>query len=183
MALLDADAAAVTSPRIRLERLSKSFGRYGFALRDVSLDLAADSFVSVIGASGSGKTTLLKMINRLTEPDSGAVQIDGERIDGIAPHELRRRIGYVFQQVGLFPHMSVAENIAITPRLLGWPEPQIAARLLDLVGLVGLPEEFPQPHARTAFRWAATARRRGSTRSRRGLRSCCWTSPSAPWIR
>jgi osmoprotectant transport system ATP-binding protein len=100
--------------------------------------------VAVVGDSGSGKTTLLKMINRLVEPDTGSVRVAGEAIGDVPAHGLRRRIGYVFQGIGLFPHMSVAENIGITPRLLGWPEAQIAARVEELIDLVALPRSFLQ---------------------------------------
>jgi osmoprotectant transport system ATP-binding protein len=113
-----------------------------FAVREVSLSVARSEFVAVIGASGSGKTTLLKMINRLIEPDAGRVIIaDGDTRD-LPPHVLRRQIGYVFQRLGLFPHLSVAENVGITPRLLGWPEPEITARVNELMDLVSLPHDF-----------------------------------------
>ena len=95
--------------------------RYGTlaAVDGVNLDIAAGSFVALVGASGSGKSTLLKTVNRLVEPDCGAVLFEGEDVRTAAPAELRRRIGYVFQGVGLFPHMNVAENIGIGPRLFG----------------------------------------------------------------
>jgi osmoprotectant transport system ATP-binding protein len=96
----------------------------------------------ILGESGSGKTTLLKMINRLQPPDSGDVLIDGRSTSGVVEHELRRRIGYVFQRVGLFPHMTVAENIAITPRLLGWNDGAVRARVDELLALVNLPAEM-----------------------------------------
>jgi osmoprotectant transport system ATP-binding protein len=99
-------------------------------------------FLVILGESGSGKTTLLKMINRLQPPDSGNVLIDGQPTNAVVPHELRRRIGYVFQRVGLFPHMTVAENIAVTPRLLGWHENEIRARVEELLALVNLPPEM-----------------------------------------
>ena len=128
---------------IELAAISKSYdGGRSFAVREASLSVASGAFIAVVGASGSGKTTLVKTINRLVEPDSGSVRIDGQAADAIPPHELRRRIGYVFQGVGLFPHMSDAENIAVTPRLLGWPEPEIAARVDELLDLVALPREF-----------------------------------------
>jgi osmoprotectant transport system ATP-binding protein len=128
---------------IELERVSKSFdGGVGFAVRQVSLEVPAHSFLAVVGESGSGKTTLLKLINRLLEPDEGRVAIAGQPALSLPPHILRRRIGYVFQSVGLFPHMSVAENIGITPRLMGWPEPEIQARVDDLIDLVALPRSY-----------------------------------------
>jgi osmoprotectant transport system ATP-binding protein len=108
----------------------------------VSLEVARGAFVSIIGDSGSGKTTLLKTINRLVDPDEGTVRVDGVDVRSVAPHELRRKIGYVFQGIGLFPHLSIAENIGITPRLLGWPEAHTHERVAELVDLVGLPAGF-----------------------------------------
>jgi osmoprotectant transport system ATP-binding protein len=96
----------------------------------------------ILGESGSGKTTLLKMINRLQCPDSGDVLIEGRSTSAVVEHELRRRIGYVFQRVGLFPHMTVAENIAVTPRLLAWSEESVRARVEELLALVNLPAEM-----------------------------------------
>jgi osmoprotectant transport system ATP-binding protein len=128
---------------IALEGVSKSYdGGREFAVRDVSITVAPRCFVSIIGDSGSGKTTLLKMINRLVEPDEGSVRVAGSSVQSVPAHSLRRRIGYVFQQIGLFPHMTVAENIAIAPRLLGWREPLVAARVLELIELTGLEERF-----------------------------------------
>ena len=124
---------------IEIETLSKSFdGGQSFALRGASVTVKPGAFVALVGASGSGKTTLLKSINRLIEPDSGEVRIEGEPVDRAEAPALRRRIGYVFQDIGLFPHMSVAENIGITPQLLGWPQQEIAARTDELLDLVRL---------------------------------------------
>jgi len=127
-------------PVISIEHASKSYrGGQAFALREVTVSVEAGSFVALIGDSGSGKTTLLKTINRLVDLDSGVVRVAGESVDGVAAHELRRRIGYVFQGIGLFPHLSVAENIGVTPRLLAWPADQVRARVEELVDLVALP--------------------------------------------
>ena len=128
-------------PLLTLDRVTK---RYGDAsvLADVSLEIAAGSFVALVGASGSGKTTLLKTINRLRPADGGTILLDGRDVAGIPPAELRRRIGYVFQGIGLFPHMSVAENIAIVPRLTGVDGAQRAARVAELLALVALPAEM-----------------------------------------
>ena len=120
---------------LRFEDLSKSYGSVG-AVHDVSLCIRQGEFVALVGASGSGKSTLLKCINRLVEPTTGRVLLDGEDVlDGPAP-PVRRRIGYVFQGIGLFPHMSVAENIALTPRLVGERLPD--ARIAELLQLVEL---------------------------------------------
>ncbi len=115
--------------------VTKQYGAVS-AVDDVSLDIVAGSFVALVGASGSGKSTLLRIANRLIEPTSGAVVHDGAPIAGQAPHLLRRGIGYVFQGIGLFPHMSVGENIAIGPKLAGdaLSDARIGA-LLELVEL------------------------------------------------
>ncbi len=120
---------------LRFDALSKSYDDVT-AVHGVSLEIAAGEFVALVGASGSGKSTLLKCINRLVEPTSGRVLLDGEDVLAGPPARLRRRIGYVFQGVGLFPHMTVAENVALTPRLEGetLPDARIA-ELLDLVEL------------------------------------------------
>jgi osmoprotectant transport system ATP-binding protein len=131
----------VADPIIALERVSKRYPS-GLAVRDVSLAVAAGAFVAVVGASGSGKTTTLKCVNRLVEPDAGVVRVEGRTAADDPPYELRRRIGYVFQGIGLFPHLSVAENVAVTPRLLGWPAAEVEARVDELLDLVELPRTF-----------------------------------------
>jgi osmoprotectant transport system ATP-binding protein len=130
-------------PFVEIDKVSKSFdGGRTHAVRAASLRVDAGGFVAVVGASGSGKTTTMKFINRLIEPDSGAVRIEGEPVDAIDAPALRRRIGYVFQGIGLFPHMKVGENISITPQLLGWTAAEIAARVQELLELVGLPQDY-----------------------------------------
>jgi osmoprotectant transport system ATP-binding protein len=128
-------------PAIALTDIVKRYGGHA-ALDGVSLSVPAGQFVALVGASGSGKTTLLKTINRLVAPDAGQVVLDGEDASDAPAHILRRRVGYVFQEVGLFPHMTVAENIAITPKLLGWEAERMAARVNDLLGLVDLPRDL-----------------------------------------
>jgi len=125
---------------IELSGVGKRYGAQA-ALADVNLTIARGEFTALVGGSGSGKTTLLKTINRLVLPDEGAVRVLGEDAAAVPPHELRRRIGYVFQEVGLFPHLSVGENIAVTPKLLGWDAGRIAQRVANLLGLVDLPLE------------------------------------------
>ena len=109
------------------------------ALDDVTIDIAQGEFIALVGQSGSGKSTMLGMVNRLIDPSAGIVRFDGEDIRNLDPIRLRRRIGYVFQDVGLFPHMTLAENIAITPRLLGWDEARRGMRADELLTLVQLP--------------------------------------------
>ena len=106
-----------------------------------SLSVAQSEFLVLIGPSGSGKTTTLNMVNRLVEPDGGEIRIQGRNVLDSDPVQLRRGIGYVFQEAGLFPHMTVAENIAITPRLLGWDRTRIEARVHELLALVRLEED------------------------------------------
>ena len=107
-------------------------------LDGVSLDVREREFLCVAGPSGSGKTTLLRLINRLIDPSTGTVRVAGEDVRGVDPVLLRRHIGYVFQGTGLFPHMTVAENIAITPKLLGWDAARRAARVDEMIELVRL---------------------------------------------
>src|SRR5512139_3657752 len=139
-----------SAPMIGYAHVAKTFvgGRVA-AVDDVSLEVAEGEFLAVVGGSGSGKTTLLRLTNRLIEADAGRITIAGEDVHHIAPVALRRRIGYVFQSGGLFPHMSVADNIGITPRLLGWPAEEISARvdeLLDLVRVERTPYRERLPH-------------------------------------
>jgi osmoprotectant transport system ATP-binding protein len=110
------------------------------AVDDVSVEIAAGSFVALVGSSGSGKSTLLKTINRLVEPSSGQVRLASDPVGNSEPHRLRRRIGYIFQNIGLFPHMTVAENIAIGLRLGGHGD--AAARVTELLDLVELPADM-----------------------------------------
>jgi osmoprotectant transport system ATP-binding protein len=126
-----------TLPLIAFSHVVKSFdGGRVRAVDDVSLTIAAGEFLAVVGGSGSGKTTLLRLANRLIDPDAGTITVAGEDIAGADPIGLRRRIGYVFQSGGLFPHMSIAGNIGITPRLLGTPKSEITARVDELLDLV-----------------------------------------------
>ena len=113
-------------------------GRDAAAVDDLSLEIPAGAFCVLVGPSGGGKTTALKMVNRLIPFDSGEIRIDGRSIYDLPLIELRRGIGYVIQQVGLFPHMTVGENIGTVPRLLGWPKQKISARNVELLELVGL---------------------------------------------
>lgn len=129
------------SPAIEFSGVNKRYGDHA-ALADVNLVVPEGQFVALVGPSGSGKTTLLKTINRLAAPDVGMIRVSGEDALSVPAPTLRRRIGYVFQETGLFPHLSVAENIGITPQLLGWDGPRIAARVAALLDLVALPRDM-----------------------------------------
>jgi osmoprotectant transport system ATP-binding protein len=122
---------------IEVRGVSKAYGAFR-AVDDVSFDVARGELLAIVGGSGSGKTTLLKLLNLLAEPDRGSVRVAGERLTSQPGHLLRRRIGYVFQKVGLFPHLTVAENIGITPSLLGWDRRTIAKRVRELLELLEL---------------------------------------------
>jgi osmoprotectant transport system ATP-binding protein len=125
---------------IQLHNVSKSFdGQRTFAVRDLSLEVPAGETLVLLGASGCGKTTTLKMINRLVEPTGGTILVDGEDITAQNVHQLRRRIGYAIQSIGLFPHMTIGENIAVVPRLLGWSRSDTQRRVEELLDMVGLP--------------------------------------------
>ncbi|MCB1474938.1 MAG: ABC transporter ATP-binding protein [Rhodobiaceae bacterium] len=123
---------------IEAEHLTKQYGPVT-VVDDVSLVVPARKVAAIVGTSGSGKTTLLRMINRLVEPTSGIVRIDGEDTRTIAAHELRRRIGYVIQGHGLFPHRTVAQNIATVPQLLKWKAKRIDERVDELLELFQMP--------------------------------------------
>jgi len=122
---------------IETHELTRRYGQVT-AVDRLSLKINEGELVVLLGGSGSGKTTTLKMVNRLIEPTSGRVLIDGQDAGAIEPYELRRRIGYVFQRVGLFPHMTVGENVGVTLTLLGWDRRRTAARVDELLELVEL---------------------------------------------
>ncbi len=126
---------------IELAGVSKRYGADGWAVRGVTLTIGDGELVAVLGESGSGKTTLMKMINRLIDPDEGEVRIDGKDARAQDPVALRRTIGYVIQQAGLFPHFTIADNVALVPRLLGWAPADVDRRVDELLALVGLPAE------------------------------------------
>ena len=122
---------------IEATNLRKSYGNTT-VVKDINLSVAAGELLVLLGASGSGKTTTLKMLNRLIEPTSGVVHVAGIDTTSTSPYELRRQIGYVFQQSALFPHMTVRDNIGITPTLLHWADDRIASRIDELMNLVEL---------------------------------------------
>jgi osmoprotectant transport system ATP-binding protein len=125
---------------IQLENISKSWdGGRTHAVRDVHLEVPTGTVLALLGGSGSGKSTTVKMINRLIDPTGGRILLDGEDLTTLDPVAVRRRIGYVFQGVGLFPHLTVADNVAIVPRLLGRAEDQTRALVGELLAMIGLP--------------------------------------------
>lgn len=127
---------------IRIEHLTRRFGDVA-AVDDVSLTVPGGTITALVGTSGSGKTTLLRMVNRLVEPDAGRIIVGATDVASVAPHLLRRRIGYAIQGDGLFPHRSVARNIATVPRLLGWEAARIRARVDELLELFQMePAQF-----------------------------------------
>ncbi|MCC6766930.1 MAG: ABC transporter ATP-binding protein [Deltaproteobacteria bacterium] len=154
---------------LRLVELRKRFGD-ATVVDGLTLEVARGERLVLLGGSGSGKTTTLKMVNRLIEPDGGRVELDGVDVAALAPHALRRRIGYCFQQVGLFPHMTVGENVGVTPRLLGWPDERVAARVDELLDLVEL--------APARFRDRAPASLSGGQQQRVGVARAIAAQPS-----
>lgn len=126
---------------LRVEHLEKTYRNGIEAVRDVSFDVDAGELVALVGESGCGKTTTLKCINRLLDPSSGRICIQDEDAHTLDPVHLRRRIGWIMQGDGLFPHLSVAGNIAVTPRLLSWEESRIEQRVDELLSLVRLDPE------------------------------------------
>ncbi|MGG3571458.1 betaine/proline/choline family ABC transporter ATP-binding protein [Bacillus gobiensis] len=131
---------------LKLENVSKVYKGGKKAVNNLSLEINKGEFVCFIGPSGCGKTTTMKMINRLIEPSEGKILIDGENILDQDPVELRRKIGYVIQQIGLFPHMTIQENISLVPKLLKWPEEKRRDRAEKLLKLVDMGSEYLNRH-------------------------------------
>ncbi len=129
---------------VEFQSISKRFPKASYdAVSEVSLKVNEGEIVTILGTSGCGKTTLLKMVNRLYEPDHGEILLFGEPIKSLNPVQLRRKIGYVIQQIGLFPHMTIGDNIATVPKILGWNRQKIEKKVIDLLELVELdPAEF-----------------------------------------
>ena len=130
--------------KIKLDKLTKTFpGQREPAVDELSMDIPEGEIVIFVGPSGCGKTTTMKMVNRLIEPSSGRIFLDGADVTKVNPDRLRRRIGYVIQQIGLFPHMTIAQNIATVPKLLNWDDDRITARVDELLRTVGMnPEQY-----------------------------------------
>lgn len=124
---------------VSLQHVTKQYGGSGDAVHNLDLEIADGQFVVLVGTSGCGKTTTLKMINRLIEPTSGEIRMDGTDVRRLNPVELRRNIGYVIQQIGLFPNMTIRENIEIVPKLLKWPREKYRRKSEELLQMVDLP--------------------------------------------
>ena len=142
-------AAPPPRPMIVLDRIRKQYDDGTVAVNELSLEVADGEIAVLVGPSGCGKTTTMRMINRLVEPTSGRILIDGDDVTAVDRVALRRRMGYVIQQVGLFPHQTVADNVATVPKLLGWDKGRTRARVLELLELVGLePDTYAKryPH-------------------------------------
>ncbi len=139
-----AESGAVSGVEIQLEHVTKRYpGSRQPAVDDVTMTIPAGKIVILVGPSGCGKTTTMRMINRLIEPTSGRITIGGEDALSLNPDRLRRKVGYAIQQAGLFPHFTVAENVAVVPGLLGWDKRKIADRVDEMLDLVGLdPAQF-----------------------------------------
>lgn len=125
---------------IRFNEVEKFFNNKK-VIKNLSFQVDKGDFVTILGSSGSGKTTALKMINRLIEPDNGTIEISGQVIQEIDTIELRKNIGYVVQQIGLFPHLTIEKNISTVPELLGWDKKRIRLRVEELLEMVQLPSE------------------------------------------
>ncbi|HFE2396553.1 TPA: ABC transporter ATP-binding protein, partial [Staphylococcus aureus] len=127
---------------LSIKHLTKIYSGNKKAVDDISLDIQSGEFIAFIGTSGSGKTTALRMINRMIEATEGQIEIDGKDVRSMNPVELRRNIGYVIQQIGLMPHMTIKENIVLVPKLLKWTKEEKDKRAKELIKLVDLPESF-----------------------------------------
>jgi osmoprotectant transport system ATP-binding protein len=129
----------VTPNTVEIEFDGVSVARGGRpVLKDVSLAIERGETVALVGRSGAGKSTILKLVNRLLSPDAGLIRVSGRATTDWDPFDLRRHVGYVLQEIALFPHMSIAENVAVVPRLLAWDEPRVRARVSELLELTGL---------------------------------------------
>ncbi|MGO1315749.1 MAG: ABC transporter ATP-binding protein [Cellulomonadaceae bacterium] len=135
------DDTAAGDALIRLRGVRKEYPNGTVAVSDLDLDVHRHELLALVGPSGCGKSTTLRMVNRLVEPTSGRIWLDGQDVTAVDPVRLRRGVGYVIQNVGLFPHRTVAQNVATVPRLLGWDRARGRARVTELLDLVGLPPD------------------------------------------
>jgi osmoprotectant transport system ATP-binding protein len=148
--MTDSSTRTGQRPMISLEGVSKTYPTQSKpAVAELNLDVPEGAIVMLIGPSGCGKTTTLKMMNRLIEPSSGRILLDGDDVTDVNGDQLRRRIGYVIQQVGLFPHLTIADNVAVVPKMLGWDKARITRRVDELLRLVGMePGDFRDRYPR-----------------------------------
>lgn len=130
------------TPLVEFDHVGKTYPNGKQALVDFNLKVMPGEFVCFIGTSGGGKTTAMRMINRMLDPSTGTVKFDGKNVANLDPIELRRHIGYVIQNIGLIPHMTLEENICLVPKLLKWPKEKQATRARELIKLVEMPEDF-----------------------------------------
>jgi osmoprotectant transport system ATP-binding protein len=153
---------------ITMEHVTKRYGVGAVAsVDDLSIDIPEGVTVALVGPSGCGKTTTMRMINRLIDPTEGRIVVDGADVRSVDPVIFRRRIGYVIQQVGLFPHMTIEQNVGAVPKLLGWPADKIRRRADELMQLVGLDPDMLRRYPRQLS---------GGQRQRVGsppIRRCC----------
>lgn len=133
---------AAKPPMVEFKNVSKIYPGGKVAVENINLRIERGEFVCFIGTSGGGKTTTLRMINGMLIPTGGDITVDGKNIHDIDPIELRRSIGYVIQNIGLMPHMTIRDNITLVPKLLKWPKEKRDARAKELIKMVELPEEF-----------------------------------------
>src|SRR5262249_53903548 len=129
ISLRTTDSPGPARSLIRLDKVTKRYPNGTASVHELSLDVDEGEICVLVGRSGCGKTTTMRMINRLIEPTGGHIYLDGDDVMSMDPVELRRRIGYVIQQIGLFPHQTIGTNIATVPRLLGWPKQKVRARV------------------------------------------------------
>lgn len=133
---------AAKPPMVEFKNVSKIYPGGKVAVENINLRIERGEFVCFIGTSGGGKTTTLRMINSMLTPTNGDIFVDGKNIHDIDPIELRRSIGYVIQNIGLMPHMTIRDNITLVPKLLKWPKEKRDARAKELIKMVELPEDF-----------------------------------------
>ncbi len=144
---------------LSIKHLTKIYSGNKKAVDDISLDIQYREFIAFIGTSGSGKTTALRMINRMIEATEGQIEIDGKDVRSMNPVELRRNIGYVIQQIGLMPHMTIKENIVLVPKLLKWTKEEKDKRAKELIKLVGFTGVIFRALSSRTIRWATTTYR------------------------
>lgn len=178
-------SSEATGVEIVLDHVSKRYaGQQKSAVEDVSMTINAGEIVVFVGPSGCGKTTTMRMINRLIEPTSGSIMIGGRDALSIPANELRRSIGYSIQQAGLFPHMTIEQNVAMVPGLLKWNKKRISACVEEMLSLVGLdPAIYAHAGSPVSCRVASSSASASPAHSPPTRPSCSWTSRSAPSTR